>query len=92
MLHRIVLVKTERKEELAEVLENIPLLVGEVPGLVGAKVYEDFGGRSGGYDRMFVLEFADKNAMDGWAEHAAHVPIRSELRRLAEMIVFDHEA
>jgi antibiotic biosynthesis monooxygenase (ABM) superfamily enzyme len=92
MPHRMVLLKTEKKEELAEVLKKIPLLVGQVPGLIDAEVHEDFGGRSGGYDRMFVLKFDGKRDMDEWAEHEAHIPIRSELRRLAEMIVFDHEA
>lgn len=91
MIRRTVLIKSDHKNEIADVLARIPHLVEKVPGLVRAQAFEDIGGRSAGYDRLFVLEFTDKQAVDGWAEHSAHIPIRDALRALSDMLVFDHE-
>jgi antibiotic biosynthesis monooxygenase (ABM) superfamily enzyme len=91
LLRHIVLVKSDNRQEIDDVLATIPKLVGVVPGLVQVEVGQDVSGRSKGYDRLFVLDFENERALAGWTDHEAHQPIRQTLTRLAEMIVFDYQ-
>ncbi|MFI6461695.1 Dabb family protein [Streptomyces sp. NPDC050528] len=91
MIRRVVLVKTRTPERVDSVLDAFERLRGQVPGLVGITTAADNGGRCLGYDRMFTLTFQDREAVDRWRGHPAHVPIRAELEACAELLVFEHE-
>ncbi|MEW2592243.1 Dabb family protein [Micromonospora aurantiaca] len=91
MLRHIVLVKSDHPE-VEKVLNDLPSLIGQVPGLVEVTVAQDHGSMNRGYDRLFILDFDGPDSLAGWDVHPVHTPIRDTLLALAELIVFDIEA
>ncbi|CAN7259377.1 Dabb family protein [Rhizobium sp. LjRoot258] len=57
-------------------------LIGQVPGLLKLEVGVDFSGISYACDVVLYSEFSDKASLAGYAEHPAHLKIRSELEGL----------
>jgi heme-degrading monooxygenase HmoA len=91
VIRHIVLIKSDDKAKVEEVLATLPQLVGHVPGLRAIEVAKDFTGEHRGYEHLFVMNFENRADLTMWGDHAAHAPIRATLRSIAEMIVFDHE-
>lgn len=91
MIQRIVLIKTEQKERLNPVLEKVKELPKKVDGIVSTHVSFDSGGRSKGYDALFMIDFKNDEVVANWPTHPEHIPIRSTLVEIAEMIVFDRK-
>ena len=91
MIRRCVLVRSAEPERVDRVLAAFERLHGKVPGLLRIVTAVDRGDRSRGYDRMFTLLFRDEEAIRVWSGHPAHVPIREELARCAELIVFEYD-
>jgi hypothetical protein len=92
VLRHIVLVRSLDHRQVGEVIDALPMLIGKVPGLIDVVIGDNQSPHHQGYDRFFVLEFESVRALDGWANHPAHVPIRDALLRLSEMIVLDYAA
>ncbi len=91
MIHRCVLIRSATPDRVDRVLDAFERLHGTVPGLVRIVTATDRGDRSRGYTRMFTLTFRDEEAIKVWSEHPAHIPIREELGRYAELLVFEYE-
>ncbi|WP_110239836.1 Dabb family protein [Nocardioides gilvus] len=62
----------EQRDALAQALRD---LVGQVPGLSGAKVLTDAGIRDGNADVLFAMTFDDQDSWAAYGAHPAHVAV-----------------
>lgn len=91
MIQRCVMIRSGSPERVDRVLMAFTRLRGVVPGLERIVTATDRSGRARGYTHMFTLTFQDDDAIKAWNDHPAHAPIREELNRCAELIVFEYE-
>ena len=90
MINRIVMVSSPTPERVDKVLDAFEQLRDKVPGLLRIETAVDHGGRSLGYDRMFVLTFQNAESIEVWKHQPAHIPIREELAACGELLVFEY--
>lgn len=91
MIRHVVLIKTERFLEVEGILRNLLSFVGRVPGLRDVETGRDMTGLAKGYDRGFIMTFDGPEGLAAWDHHPDHIPVRSALMAISEMIVFDYE-
>lgn len=92
MIRHVVLIKSAFLSKVDEIIDEMPSLVGTIPGLTAVECGKNFSPRSQGYDRMFIMDFESRDQLAQWGPHPAHQPIRESLMQLATMIVIDYEA
>lgn len=90
MIRHLILVRTDEPEPIDAALDRFEGLADKVDGLERAEVVRDSSGKSGGYDRMAIMDFADEGALGGWSGHPEHPPIRDALRQHAQVLIFDY--
>ena len=91
MIRHIVLLKldaedTELRAEHARILtERIEALGDIVPGLRSVRVDPDLGGIATHYDLALVAEHDDRQALEVYQTHPAHVEVAEWIRTVASI-------
>lgn len=74
--------KEENKaENIAVIKQRLEALVGVVPGLLDARVGANYNG--GDYDAALVSHFESPEALEGYANHPAHVAVKHFVHSVA---------
>ncbi len=72
-------------------LVEIRALQGQIPGLLETSVGENFSPRSQGYELGGAMKFADRAALDAYADHPAHQALLIWLMPLIDPVEVDFE-
>ncbi len=86
-------VREETAQEAAEdLLSSIQALKDEVSSAVDLSVGEDFSGRSGEYTHALFVRFEDRDGLQEYMQHPAHLAVVEKLdERTTGRIVVDYE-
>jgi len=86
-------VREETAQEAAEdLLSSIQALKDEVSSVVDLSVGEDFSGRSGEYTHALFVRFEDRDGLQEYMQHPAHLTVVEKLdERTTGRIVVDYE-
>jgi len=68
----LTLVESATDGDRAAIATGLTSLVGQIDGLVSARVATDLGLTEGNADVLFLLEFASEEAWRAYAVHPAH--------------------
>ena len=79
------------EERIGEHLSSLSGLSDQVPGILELKVGENFSHRSGGFTHGMLVRFADRSALQHYAEHPEHVRVANALIADAEVRALDIE-
>ena len=60
---------------------------GKVPGLISVETGVDFYRTERSYDSALVCTFTDREALEGYQTHQAHLPVREHMHRIRESSV-----
>jgi hypothetical protein len=71
-------------------LEACRSLVGRVPAVLNLECGPNLTDRAGGFTHCIIVSLADRDALDSYLEHPAHVPVGEALKAdLADLRVMD---
>ncbi|MDQ2834896.1 MAG: Dabb family protein [Acidobacteriota bacterium] len=71
---------------------EIRALQGQIPGLLETLVGVNFSPRSQGYELGGIMKFADRAALESYADHPVHQKLLSWLKPLIDPVELDFEA
>ena len=75
------LTEDNKEENIRTMKERLEALVGVVPGLIDASVGRNYNG--GEFDVALVSHLASKEALNGYADHPAHVEVKKFVSTVA---------
>jgi Stress responsive A/B Barrel Domain len=75
---------------IAEHMDALRRLKGDVPGIKRLSVGENFTDRAHGCTHGLVVELEDKEALAAYAAHPRHVEVAAALRRDGELWALDY--
>lgn len=91
MIKHIVLWRLKNKADAASIKQELESMRGKIPGLVSLEVGLNFAEGSP-VDLGVYSEFKDRAALEEYAEHPVHVPVKKFISaRVADRWVFDYE-
>nr|WP_298724489.1 Dabb family protein [uncultured Steroidobacter sp.] len=91
MVKHIVLWRLKNKADAARVKQELESMRGKIPGLLSLEVGLNFA-ESSPADIGLYSEFSDRAALDAYADHPVHVPVKQVVGALvAERWVLDYE-
>lgn len=92
MIKHIVLWRLKNKADAARVKQQLESMRGKIPGLLSLEVGLNFAEGSP-VDLGLYSEFKDRAALEEYADHPVHVPVKQFVGGLvAERWVLDYEA
>jgi hypothetical protein len=92
MVKHIVLWRLKNKADVARVKQELEGMRGKIPGLLSLEVGVNFAEGSP-VDVGLYTEFVDRAALDAYAEHPVHLPVKQSVGALvADRWVLDYEA
>jgi len=92
MVKHIVLWRLKNKADAAHVKQELESMRGKIPGLLSLEVGLNFAASSP-VDIGLYTEFSDRAALDAYADHPVHVPVKQAVGPLmAERWVLDYDA
>jgi hypothetical protein len=92
MIKHIVLWRLKNKADVARVKQELEGMRGRIPGLLSLEVGVNFAEGSP-VDVGLYTEFADRAALEAYAEHPVHLPVKQSVGALvADRWVLDYEA
>jgi len=78
--------------EKDELIRKLRGLKGKVEGMVDLSAGESFTERHKGYKVGLVVRFTDREALDRYGPHPAHVPVKEYVAKVCEdVIAVDYE-
>lgn len=91
MVKHIVLWRLKNKADAAHVKQELESMRGQIPGLLSLEVGLNFA-ESSPVDLGLYTEFVDRAALNEYADHPLHVPVKQFMSaRVAERWVLDYE-
>jgi hypothetical protein len=79
-------------EDVEDLLSSMRSLKEEVSSTVDLSVGEDFSGRAGGYTHALFARFEDRDGLQEYMQHPAHLAVVEKLdERTTGRIVADYE-
>lgn len=79
-------------EDVEDLISSIQALKDEVSSTVDLSVGEDFSGRSGEYTHALFARFEDRDGLQEYMQHPAHLAVVEKLdERTTGRIVADYE-
>jgi hypothetical protein len=92
MTKHIVLWRLKNKADAARIKQELESMRGKIPGLLSLEVGLNFA-ESSPVDLGLYTEFKDRAALDAYADHPVHVPVKQFVGPLvADRWVLDYEA
>ena len=92
MIKHIVLWRLKNKADVARVKQELESMRGKIPGLLSLEVGVNFA-ESSPVDVGLYSEFTDRAALNAYADHPVHAPVKQLVGGLvAERWVLDYEA
>lgn len=92
MVKHIVLWRLKNKADVARIRQELESMRGKVPGLMSLEVGLNFAENSP-VDIGLYTEFKDRAALEAYADHPVHVPVKQSVGPLvADRWVLDYEA
>ncbi len=95
MVEHIVIFKLKPESSEAqkdELIQRLRGLKGKVEGMVDLSAGESFTDRHKGYTVGLVVRFTDREALERYGPHPAHVPVVEYVRQVCEdVIAVDYE-
>lgn len=95
MVEHIVVMKLKpevTEEQKNELIATLRGLKGKTPGMIDLTAGETFTDRHQGYTVGLVVRFEDKEALETYGPHPAHVPVKELVVSLSEsVVVVDYE-
>jgi hypothetical protein len=80
------------REEVEDLLSSIRALKDDVPSTIDLSVGEDFSGRSGGHTHGIFARFQDRDGLQKYMEHPAHLAVVEKLEATTTgRIVVDYD-
>ncbi|CAO3669650.1 unnamed protein product [Umbelopsis vinacea] len=80
------------EEQAARLQESVLALKDTIPGILKASVGKDFISRSKGFDIGWVFEFANREDLEVYSKHPAHLAfIEKHGVHREDIILFDYE-
>lgn len=89
MIKHIVLfqVKEECKVEIPTMIERFKQMKEEIPELAGFRIGADFVHSARSYDVGLIATVKDEEALDIYANHPAHLPLKKHMAEISKSVV-----
>ena len=89
MVRHIVLfkIKPEFKAEIPQLVQALYGMLGRVEGLTALESGADFLGSERSYDLALVATFVDREALEAYQTHPAHLPVKKRMHEVREASV-----
>lgn len=89
MVRHIVLfkIKPEYKKDIPSIVEGFYSMAGKVDGLLRLEAGADILGSARSYDVALVTLFRDREALDAYQTHPAHLPVKERMHAVRESSV-----
>lgn len=92
MIKHIVLWRLKNKADAARIKQELESMRGKIPGLLSLEVGLNFAEGSP-VDLGLYSEFEDRAALEGYADHPVHVPVKKFVGALvSDRWVLDYQA